>query len=74
MEHMGFAQEMGKQSLNRRGGVPSGAAAFIASGGMGASAPIFVFRSMISLTSCNPANLFSQLIWGGGDFTKGGEC
>jgi hypothetical protein len=38
-----------KLHLNRRGGVPSGAAVFIVFGGMGASAPIFVIHSIHAL-------------------------
>ena len=58
------------QSLNRRGGVPPGAAAFIVFGGMGS--PPLCTSSMIPLMSWNPANPFSQLIRGDGDFAGGG--
>ena len=53
MKGMGSdARNQKMQSLNRRGGVPSGAAAFIASGGMGASAPIFVIYSVEASKKC----------------------
>ncbi|MFA4823547.1 MAG: hypothetical protein WC593_00150 [Methanoregula sp.] len=35
------------KSLTRRGGAPSGAAAFIAIGGMGVSTPIFDYREIV---------------------------